>query len=177
MAGAEGPFPGARSRLPCRLPQRKAAPWAQGPPSTSPHQPWAPASSSPCAWGPLDETVATVFQEGRGSSVAPPPTRRPASGTAPRVPQWLRGGKASRRPAGGTGSPGRAAQALPEPHKGAVDCQVWCEPFFPSPRPCPGSLDRRHLFCTEPRGRGREGACTFDSCLQVLSNAIKEHWP
>ena len=69
--GAEGPFPGARSRLPCCLPKRKAAPWAQGPPSPSRHEPWAPAPCSWRAWGPLDETVARTFQEGRGSSVSP----------------------------------------------------------------------------------------------------------
>ena len=31
-----------------------AAPWAQGLPSTSPYVPWAPAPSSPHAWGALD---------------------------------------------------------------------------------------------------------------------------
>lgn len=69
MAGAEGTFPGARSRLPRCLPERKAAPWAQGPPSTSRHEPWAPAPSSCRAWGPLDERVSTTFEEGRASSV------------------------------------------------------------------------------------------------------------
>lgn len=69
MAGAEGTFAGARSRLPRCLPERKAAPWAQGPPSTSRHEPWAPAPSSCRAWGSLDETAATPFEEGRSSSV------------------------------------------------------------------------------------------------------------
>ena len=31
-----------------------AAPWAQGLPSTSPYVPWAPAPSSPHAWGALE---------------------------------------------------------------------------------------------------------------------------
>ena len=62
--GAERPFPGARSQLPRCWPGRKAAPGPQGPPSTSRHEPWAPAPSSHCAWGALDETVAPTFQAG-----------------------------------------------------------------------------------------------------------------
>lgn len=44
---SESPFPGARSHLPCYLPERKAAPQAQGPLSTSSHGPWVPAPPRP----------------------------------------------------------------------------------------------------------------------------------
>ena len=63
-----GPLPEAHSHLPWCSPKRKAAPWAQGLPSTSARKPWAPAPSSFRAWVPLNEMVATMFQEARGSS-------------------------------------------------------------------------------------------------------------
>ena len=68
---AEGPSPGAGSHLPCCLPERKAAPRAQGLAPTFPHQPWAPAPSSSHAEGPLDKTLATVTLTGGRGSPAP----------------------------------------------------------------------------------------------------------
>lgn len=110
----------------------------------------------------------------RGGSVVlsdPPATRRPASGTAPHAREWLRGGKASRHAAVRKGRPRRPAQGLPALHKEVVDCQVWCELFFPVAQPCPWSVERCHLFCTEPRGRGEERACAFDSCTRIISTS------
>ena len=165
---AEGPFPGAGSRLPSCLPQRKAAPWAQGPPSTSPREPWAPAPSSSCARGPLDETVATTFQEGRGSSVTPTELAPCKWHSPPRARQWLRGAKASGRPAGGMRKGGPAGLRMVCQH---FIKQLWIakcgvSPSFLCRRPAlplergevPSSLLRR------TPGRGEERARLPSSC-------------
>ena len=101
-----------------------AAPWAQGLPSTSPYVPWAPAPSSPRAWGALDMGWWPQCS-----------TRLPASGAAPRARQRLRGGKASRDPAGGKGRRSHPARDLPALPKRTGDCQGLRGPFFPGPLP------------------------------------------
>ena len=94
----------------------------------------------------------------RGVLSAPPLTRCPAGVTAPCARQWLRGGEASRHAAGGKGRPSWPAQGLPVLHKSMADGQVLPGPCFPTAQRCPWSVERDHLFCTEPRGRGEERA-------------------
>lgn len=52
------------------------------------------------------------------------------------------------------------AQGLPAPHNATVDCQVLHGPSFPPALP----LERCHLPCTEPRGRGESPASPGPRC-------------
>ena len=133
--GAEGPFPGDRSPVPfCCLVGT----------GTALHLPSRALGSSPL---PI---LCLGYPGQDGGNSDPIRTQFPASGASPCARQWLRGGEASRHPAGGKGRPSQPAQGLPALHKRIADCQVLHGPFFPVPQPCPWSMERCHVFCTEP---------------------------
>jgi len=143
--GAEGPLPGDCSPVPFYCPL------GTGTALCLPSCAWVAA----CAWAPLDEMVVTVFQEGRGSSVAPSVTQLLARGTAPHAPQRLGRGEASRHPAGKVSQ--HSIGELP-----ITGCCL-------GPSSSPRSIGRCHLLCMEPQGRRKQRACRPLGCWAGFS--------